>query len=334
MALKLGMSSASIEAACTMVANTQAYVQDGFNQYLDSFMNSPDQIFSPIIAMKQQPGEGEGNGLNLKLPGPAVEGDSGPFAAGHIAPTSQELDPWFGRLFGGDGTLMAFYNDYRLSVHQKGQDPIYDLNLAKTGNRQDIDVFRTMAALRGPVIVSGWGFGADVLPVPRVGNTYDDGGWSSSSAGQKGANTQFPPNCMFDRSYWKTGPIDLRWDDERQVWGTGPEIVCGVSVSAVGAAINPCSPAYFAVSIMRRLEDSETGRISNRLGEMIVVANRDPSLEQEMKSNAIFVIAIKLNYEWLPLWVGCPEYDCWEAGCGDEIEPKVIPKCLSKPGQL
>ena len=339
MGIKIGVSAASIEAACTMVANTQAYVQDGFNQYLDSFMNSPEQIFSPVIATKKLVGQGEGSGLNIKKPGSInVKGDifrpqDNGYFGGQVGPTSNELNPWFGRLFGGDGTLMAFYNDFRLSVHQKGQQNIFDLNLAKTGNRQDIDVFRTMGSIRGPVIVSGWGFGMDVLPIPRVGDTYDDPGWTFKA---RGGNTQFDPRCMFSRTEWKTGPIDLRWDDERQVWGTGPEIVCGVALTAVAAATNPCSPQYFTMSIMRRLVDSETGVMSNRLGESVLVANRDTSLEQEMKENAVFVIAIKLNYEWLPLWVGCPEEPCYQGGCSEE--PAIVatgpPKCLSKRGQF
>jgi len=59
------------------------------------------------------------------------------------------------------------------------------------------------------------------------------------------------------------------------------------------------------------------------LKETITVQNRDPSLEQEHVANAVFVIAIKLNYEWLPLWVGCPE----TPACGKDGQPEV-PTCI------
>ena len=43
---------------------------------------------------------------------------------------------------------------------------------------------------------------------------------------------------------------------------------------------------------------------------------RDPSLEQPLIKNQVFVIAVRVNYEWLPLWVGCPTAAPCEGGSG------------------
>lgn len=57
-------------------------------------------------------------------------------------------------------------------------------------------------ALRGPVIISGWGFDTDAKPVPRK-NDDDD---------------EFIKNFLRRPQEWKTGPLDTRWNEERGVW--------------------------------------------------------------------------------------------------------------------
>lgn len=61
-------------------------------------------------------------------------------------------------------------------------------------------------ALRSPLILSGWGVDTNGAPVPGSGGAYSN-------------------NFLWDTSLWKTGPLDVRWDDARGVWtmpsGTG-----------------------------------------------------------------------------------------------------------------
>jgi hypothetical protein len=120
--------------------------------------------------------------------------------------------------------------------------------------------------------------------------------------------------------------LAVAWDDERQVWAGGPQIVCGVVVKGaaspkgdIKAPKSPCKPTSFTVKLFRKSSDSDSPPYVNgisteldsrsRGNDRITVMNRDPSLEQDYMENAMFVIAIRLNYEWLPLWVGCPEDD-------------------------
>ena len=59
--------------------------------------------------------------------------------------------------------------------------------------------------LRAPMVLSGWGYDTDQKPVP---------------ADTKNPNI-FASGAFRNPNIWKTGPVDLRWDDERKVWSAG-----------------------------------------------------------------------------------------------------------------
>lgn len=54
--------------------------------------------------------------------------------------------------------------------------------------------------LRGPLVISGWGWSVDDVFVPNA------------------EDTPGVTDYLRQSWYWKTGPVDLLWDDERQVW--------------------------------------------------------------------------------------------------------------------
>ena len=56
--------------------------------------------------------------------------------------------------------------------------------------------------LRSPMVLTGWGFDVLDKPVPAdVGNSK-----------------VFASGAFSDPSIWKSGPLDVRWDDDRKVW--------------------------------------------------------------------------------------------------------------------
>ena len=58
---------------------------------------------------------------------------------------------------------------------------------------------------KSPMVLTGWGYDIDDNPVPAdTGNT-----------------TLFHPESSWNPRYWKSGPVDLRWDNERGVWTGG-----------------------------------------------------------------------------------------------------------------
>lgn len=75
-------------------------------------------------------------------------------------------------------------------------------------NQADPDKSR-LFALRGPVVVSGWGYGWDGSKFPS-----DDNGET------------FIDSHMRRQDRWKTGPVDMLWDDNRKVW-TSHDIIPG-----------------------------------------------------------------------------------------------------------
>lgn len=268
----------------------------------DSSLNSLEQFITPVRIDK-----GHNGSMTpcFRQPGPL--GEDGNFGNGKsVGPTVHELDPYFPMIFPGDDGSGFFSDcDYRVVGHTGTGNATYDANIRKFedkgGDRSSVEAVQVMSALRGPLIMSGWGFGMDDLPQPNAGSSYP-------------SNTMFSTYLKDDRGYWKTGPVHLMWDDERQVWAGGHRFVCGVATEAIKAPHNVCNPTRFTVQLFRNT-GSMGSKVSTVLCEDIVVYNRDPSLEQEYVKDAIFVIAMKLNYEWLPVWVGCPEEPCYDCGC-------------------
>ena len=214
---------------------------------------------------------------------------------GSVGPTIHELNPYFPRIFGDDGTSFIANNDYNVLVH----DGTPDLNLKKNPQRPFVQSIRTQA-LRGPLILSGWGFDIADLPVPNM-NDY-----------------QFNPNMINQRSYWKTGPVHLMWDDQRQVWAGCYQVVCGYlsdddeDDGTIEAPTDPLFPTVFKVKVLRRTSagsgiiytGGEYSILSDTLGEKITCVNRDINLSFEGEDpKKVFVVAIRINYEWVPLWV-------------------------------
>jgi hypothetical protein len=73
-------------------------------------------------------------------------------------------------------------------------------------NEMSSDNVRAMA-LRGPLVLSGWGYDTNGKPVPN----------------ESGSNPtdNFLSGYLQNSDQWKTGPVDLRWDNRRKVWTGG-----------------------------------------------------------------------------------------------------------------
>ena len=290
--------------------------------FSQSSSNSWEQIFTPIQIQKTHPHNAATPGF--RAPSIGLE-EFGGFGSDGVSPTIHELDPYFAQIWGDDGESQISDIDFRIVSHDNEGSATEDFNLNKdnvdaNGEPDRTKVYRVRPnALRGPLILSGWGFGVDDFPVPGKSETMPD-------------KAAFDPNLRNDRAKWKTGPVHLMWDDERQVWQGGYPIVCGVAISAINPPASVCQPSSFDMRILRNTGGAtgagggggdDEGRLSDAFNETITVMNRDPSLEQSFVENAIFVIAIKLNYEWIPLWVGCPETP--HCDCTDQ---PAVPPCL------
>lgn len=87
-----------------------------------------------------------------------------------------------------------------------------------TGDYDYRDDYRPVA-LKGPLLLTSWGYNIDGKPVPNENVTTQQ------------ADT-FSSGWLSRSDTWKTGPVDLRWDDARGVW-TAP-----TSYTLVSARLN------------------------------------------------------------------------------------------------
>ena len=261
-----------------------------------------EQIYTPIIIRRE--GEDQNSGLATFQVQQGDGASSGAFAGGHCGPTRKELDPYFSSLPTGNSEDFMKECDYWHVRNYADGNNGQDLNPRKVDRSAITSV--GVAHHRAPMILSGWGTDLGDRPVPHTG----------------GDVFTADPELLNNRGIWKAGPVDFKWDRDRKVWSMGHHMICGVATGAITAPTQPCSPTFFDIKIFRdQSEQSPPDLTANKLGETATITNRDPSLEQEYVEDLIFVVAARINYEWVPVWVGCPE------PCGGENQEE----CPSVP---
>lgn len=252
-------------------------------------MNSSEQIYSPVFIRS-----GGGGGTNLV---PGFESDIadpqslGPFSGLSLNPTVTELSPYFTNITGGASQWIQqcdFQMAYNNGTSTTGQGT--DVNLRKVNRAGVTQVL--VNHFRGPLILSGWGFDHGDRSVPNNGTDV----------------FSHDPDVVNDRSTWKAGPVDLKWDEVWKVWGSGHHMVSGIVSGSISAPETPCNPTTFLLKVFRNSRPSAIPtNINCDEGHQLLVYNRDPSLEQDAVEGQIFCIAARINYEYVPVWVGCPE---------------------------
>lgn len=154
--------------------------------------------------------------------------------------TSATLNPWAS----GHSVAMVVRNAEMtdLYVNKKGSGYAKEAkSLGRTANITELD--RTEAnqharpiGLRGPLVVSGWGYDTEGFPVPNAKFEADRREPYTALGGGGVDNTGLPLALQHDPAKvhhhflnshlkridrWKSGPVDLRWDRERKVWVGG-----------------------------------------------------------------------------------------------------------------
>lgn len=107
---------------------------------------------------------------------------------------------------------------------------------------EEIDNYRGIG-LRGPLVLVGWGFDTHGKPVPN--RDFDDAG---------GKTMEFADNFLRRPDLWKAGPVDLRWDYDRNVWTCPPGFkicravtCCGIKKNTSGKVLLFSEDAKYAV---------------------------------------------------------------------------------------
>lgn len=122
-----------------------------------------------------------------------------------------------------------------------GEDPgansLSGFNTDVYVNSTGVPQYRGLA-LKGPIVVQGWGRDTNGDPVPYMLDS------SGNPVLDSGGNKQFATDYLYNSKNWKTGPVDLQWDDSRGVWtipGSGGG--GGTSVEDCGCGCD-CADGY------------------------------------------------------------------------------------------
>lgn len=81
--------------------------------------------------------------------------------------------------------------------------------------RQTYNNFR-FPAMRGPLVLQGWGYDTSGKPIPNASDTYINAEYGQFR--KDGLTDKFLKNWLQNPKTWPVGPIDLRFDRERGVW--------------------------------------------------------------------------------------------------------------------
>lgn len=108
---------------------------------------------------------------------------------------------------GIEGRWLQYGHNIGLSLSKTTSDTgVTDLNFEKDYNNTGKVEYNTVrsVAFRNPLILSGPGYSTSGLPVPASGSG------------------EFHPEAFWNPTLWKTGPLDVRWDDSKKVWMPKP----------------------------------------------------------------------------------------------------------------
>ena len=249
----------------------------------NSFAASKEQIFSPL-EIKNDLTRARDKIPSMKQPvaNRAVEQGAFPIRGSSqlsINPNATNLDPYFAKttIIDNDGNeqvipahIISDFSTVVTDTPEDGDGELEDENdrevsIGKVPNTQTI---RTIG-LRGPMLMSGWGFDIGDKPVPLketrwISNPNFDPSQSTGGASSPDnpwyipnpkfrAGDTFKMNPLFAaaRKNFLSGPVHLLWDRERQVWSGGLPMLMGVATSNIDAPEDPTSPTEFTIEVLR-----------------------------------------------------------------------------------
>jgi hypothetical protein len=158
--------------------------------------------------------------------------------------TMETLSPFLpGEAVGGGGALSGQAQNWWTGhdIEYVVRDGFYPVHMnVMEGNRGDDPVWGNYStthdyraiALKGPLVIAGWGYDTDNKPVPNKRPDYPI----------KKSN-QFLPYWLKRPNTWKCGPVDLRWDDRRKVWTAPPGFAIMHAVACQTICAESCGNA-------------------------------------------------------------------------------------------
>lgn len=113
-------------------------------------------------------------------------------------------------------SLNTFQKGHDIDMVLQLEDGVYKNYMLK-GAEAGAESGLVPLGFKGPMVLTGWGVDTNTFPVPNSG-TY---------------TKQYPANYLTKPQNWKSGPIDIRWDDSRKIWAGGSFTVKGVMTKSL-----------------------------------------------------------------------------------------------------
>jgi hypothetical protein len=152
-------------------------------------MVSMDSLFCPyVIGMNWED--------HLSLPHWEEPAISGVVTATNLNPFNPAMAMTSAAVFYNTGPNLGIYN----SIETLGEG---DFCQFKNVNENELRLNSIKGVgLKAPIILTGWGYDTSDKPVPADSGNPD----------------VFASGAFRDPSLWKSGPLDVRWDDDKKVW--------------------------------------------------------------------------------------------------------------------
>lgn len=137
---------------------------------------------------------------------------------------------------------------------------------------------------KSPMVLTGWGYNTEGKPVPA----------------DTGNPNVFRNDAFRNPSGWKTGPVDLRWDDDKEMWVGFCERLQVIFSEDLMAAVNTKrDPSIAKARILRK---KTNGDLKLSLDEVTVV-NRFKNISID---SGVYAKIEYINGEWQPYAADCP----------------------------
>jgi hypothetical protein len=119
---------------------------------------------------------------------------------------------------GHDITLLASSDNPKLKT--RGELEIEQLEKEEEIHESYQEDYRAMA-LRGPLLIHGWGYDLEGKPIPNYKDWEDDDTLDTAKGGEfakEDLTDYFAPGWLKKSGSWPVAPLDLRFDRDRGVW--------------------------------------------------------------------------------------------------------------------
>ncbi len=215
----------------------------------------------------------------------------------------------------GDARPEIIGSDFQSGINH-GTCPTFGEEIAESNDdifdKKDVEDIRSIA-FKAPMMVAGFGYTTEGMPFPSKFDelTKDDDSYNPTDEEKQYDKHVFSGKARDRTDLWKAGPLDIRWDDYRNMYVAAPENFIGYAMCNIPASSGRYAERKFTSGEIElsigRYEDYHTP--SGSEGSTTIIAHKlliiNRSVSMDIPSGAL-VIATRLNNgEYMPIFADC-----------------------------